>query len=60
LFDSTGFIIPDGFNILIQFYFDVLVLICLFCLFSITNFDVSRTVHLSITLANDQLEAHNF
>ena len=49
----TGFTIPDDCIILIQFYFDVLVLIYLFCLFCITNFDVLLTVHLSITLANE-------
>jgi hypothetical protein len=30
--DSTGFIMPDSCNVLIQFRFDILVLLYLFCL----------------------------
>ena len=56
----TGFITPDSCNILMQFCFVLLLLICLFCLFSIINFYVSLTVHLSITLENDQLDAQVF
>ena len=58
LFNPTSFIIPDGCIFLIQFYFDVFLLIYLFCLFCITNFYVFLTVHLSIILDNDQLDTH--
>jgi hypothetical protein len=34
LFHSTCFVIPDGCIVLIQFYFDVLVFVCLLCFFS--------------------------
>jgi len=51
LFDSTGFITPDGSIVFIQCCFDLLVLVYLSCLFSIANLDGWLTVlHLSITL----------
>jgi len=56
--NSTSLVIPDGCIILIQGYFDVLVLIHLVCLLCITDFYVLLTVHLSIILDNDQLDTH--
>jgi len=45
LFKSASFIVPDSRIILIQFRFDVLVLVYLFCLFSIAEFYVLLTLH---------------
>ena len=44
---------------LIQFYLCVLLLMYLLALFCITNFDVLLTVHLSIILVINQLDAQN-
>ena len=55
--ESERFVIPDGCITLIQFYLGVLVLMNLLCLFCISNFDVLLTVHLSIILAINQLNA---
>ena len=54
--DSACFVIPDCCVILIQFYFGVLILVYLFCLFCITYFE--RAVQyrlLSITNFNAQI-----
>jgi hypothetical protein len=56
LFRSTYFVIPDGCIVLIQFYFDVLVFVCLFCLCNNAEFYILLTVHLDVILANDQLD----
>ena len=47
-----------SYHILIQFYFDGLLLIFLLRLFRITNVYILLTVHLSIILDNDQLDTH--
>ena len=57
MFHPARLIIPDSHNILIQFCFDVLILVCLFCLVCIAKFYVPLTVHLGIILYNDQLDA---
>jgi len=57
--DSAGFVIPDGCITLVQFYLGVIVLMYLLCLLCITNFDVLLTVHLSIILVINQLNAQN-
>jgi hypothetical protein len=55
----SGFIIPDGCIVFIQFYFDLFVLVYLSCLFSIAYLDDWLTVHRSITLLDFQLDAQN-
>jgi hypothetical protein len=57
LFHYTHFIIPDGFIVLIQFCFDVLLFVYLFCLFGNAKFYISLTLHLGIIIVNNQLDA---
>ena len=57
--DSAGFVISDGCITLKQFYLCVIVLMYLLCLFCITNFVVLLTVHLSIIVIINQLNAQN-
>ena len=49
LFNPAGFVVPDGRIVFVQFYFDLLVLEYLFCLFSIANLDIWLAVHHNIT-----------
>jgi len=56
MFHSTCFIVPDGCIVLVQFCFDVLVFVYLFCLFNNAKFYISFTVHLGLILVNNQLD----
>ena len=56
LFQSASFIVPDSHIILIQFCFDVLVLVYLFCLFSIAECYVFLTQHPIAIFVNNQLD----
>jgi hypothetical protein len=56
---SCRFIIPDGRNVFIQFYFDLFELAYLSGLFSFTNLDNWLNVHYSITLVVLQLDVQN-
>jgi hypothetical protein len=38
--NPAGFVVPDGRVVFVQFYFDLLVLEYLFCLFSNVNLDI--------------------
>ena len=51
MFDHTCFVEPDGCIFFIQFCFDGLVKIFLFCLFCSTSFYVLLTVHPNIVIA---------
>jgi len=57
---SARFVTPDSRIIPIQFCFDVLLMMCLFCLFCIAEFYVLLTVHLGSILVNNQLDAQFF
>ena len=52
-------VVPDCCFILIKFYFGVLILVHLFCLFCITYFDVFLTVNHSIDLFDLPTLMHN-
>jgi hypothetical protein len=46
--NPAGFVVPDGCIVFVQFYFDLLVLEYLFCLFSNANLDIWLAMHHSI------------
>jgi hypothetical protein len=49
MFNPAGFVVPDGRIVLVQLYFDLLVLEYLFYLFSTANLDIWLAVRHSIT-----------